>query len=147
VNKEDVALAVFDYNLSRVQAAVELKRGSDHTVKGQLLDYVRAYGNFIELPFPEGGCPLLNTAVESDDTNPELRSKACEALEKWKGNLQKLVQEGISKGEFDSSVNAEQVALTLIATLEGAIMITKLTGKLNYRKAIIRSIEKIIQDL
>jgi len=31
--------------------------------------------------------------------------------------------------------------------IEGAIMITKLTGKMNYRKAIMQSVEKLIDEL
>src|SRR3981189_748408 len=30
-----------------------------------------------------GGCPLLNTAIDSDDGNPQLRAKARQALRSW----------------------------------------------------------------
>jgi hypothetical protein len=35
----------------------------------------------------------------------------------------------------------------MIAMIEGAIMIAKLTGKLNYRRVIMQSVEKLIHDL
>src|SRR5215472_6027335 len=41
-----------------------------------------------------GGCPLLNTAIESDDGNPQLRNKARHALRSWLDRLQTIVREG-----------------------------------------------------
>jgi TetR/AcrR family transcriptional regulator, transcriptional repressor for nem operon len=35
----------------------------------------------------------------------------------------------------------------MIALIEGAIMIAKVTGKLNYRKAVMQSVEKLIREL
>jgi TetR/AcrR family transcriptional repressor of nem operon len=107
----------------------------------------RIFENFLESPFPEGGCPVLNTAVEADDTHPELKNKAAGAIISWKNTVTSLVQKGIDAKEFRPDIDPEQIALTMIATIEGAIMITKLTGKLNYRRSIMKSVEKMIDDL
>jgi hypothetical protein len=47
-----------------------------------------------------GGCPLLNTAIESDDGNPKLRSKARQALHLWLNRLQSIVKEGQRSARF-----------------------------------------------
>ena len=41
-----------------------------------------------------GGCPLLNTAIDSDDGNPQLRAKARQALSSWLDRLQLIAEEG-----------------------------------------------------
>src|SRR6516165_11128027 len=41
-----------------------------------------------------GGCPLLNTAIDSDDGNPRLREKAQRALDSWLESLQSIIEEG-----------------------------------------------------
>ena len=147
VNKDDVALAAFDFNLKKVNEVISTEMASRKTFREKLLAYTKVYENFLEFPFPEGGCPVLYTAVDADDTHPMLKQKAADAIMHWKNAIAKLIQKGIGNNEFRPDVDPEQIALTIIATIEGAIMITKLTGKLNYRRAIMGSVEKLINDL
>ncbi|TDE16642.1 TetR/AcrR family transcriptional regulator [Dyadobacter psychrotolerans] len=147
VNKDDVALAAFDFNLQKVNTVIRQEMLSCVSYREKLLVYTKVYENFLEFPFPEGGCPVMNTAVEADDTHPQLRKKASDAIVSWKDSLSKLIKKGIAGNEFRQDVDPEQVSLTIIATIEGAIMITKLTGKLSYRRAIMKSVEKMINDL
>lgn len=147
INKDQVALAAFDYNLGRIKSVItEGMRGSK-TVKEKLMVYVEVYKDFLVYPFSNGGCPILNTATEADDTHPELKEKALVAVQEWKTSLTNLIEGGKKDGEIRSEVNAERFALTLIATLEGAIMIAMLTGKLNYRNMIMQSVEENIKAL
>lgn len=76
-----------------------------------------------------GGCPLLNTAIDSDDTNPELRGKARHALHSWLDRLESIVEEGRRKGEIRADVSAGELATLIIATLEGSLMVTRLERK------------------
>ncbi|WPQ61541.1 TetR/AcrR family transcriptional regulator [Chitinophaga sancti] len=146
-NKDEVALACFDFNFKKVVGIIDSAIEKEKTYRGKLLVYTKIYDNFLNLPFPTGGCPVLNTAVESDDTHPELRAKSAAAIGNWKDKLSDIINKGIAVGEFKPGLNIEQTALTLIATIEGAIMITKATGKLNYRSAILNSIENMINAL
>ena len=146
-NKDEVALAVFDYNFHKVSSIIGSEISKRSSAKQKLLAYIQVYDNFLALPFPTGGCPILNTAIDSDDTHPELRKKATDAILSWKNNITSIVKKGIEAKEFNKKTDPEQVALTMIAMIEGAIMITKLTGKINYRKSIMDSVEKLINDL
>src|SRR3979490_2367284 len=49
-----------------------------------------------------GGCPLLNTAIDSDDGNPRLRAKARQALSSWLDRLEEIAEEGKRRGEVRS---------------------------------------------
>jgi len=147
VNKDDVALAAFDFNLKKVNTIIGQEIAASSSYREKLMAYTKVYENYFGFPFPEGGCPVLNTAVESDDTHPELKKRAMEAMISWKNRVSSLIEKGIENKEFRSDVDPEQIALTIIATIEGAIMITKLTGKLNYRRLIMQSVEKLIDDL
>jgi TetR/AcrR family transcriptional regulator, transcriptional repressor for nem operon len=73
-----------------------------------------------------GGCPLLNTAIEADDGNPQLRNKARHALDSWRGRLQSIVEEGRRKGEIRSDFDAEKLATLIISMLEGSLMVSRL---------------------
>ncbi|EON20993.1 transcriptional regulator [Cupriavidus sp. GA3-3] len=145
-NKEEVALAAFDHNWKQAQAAVRAVMATRETSKEQLLALTGVYESLPE-EFPVGGCPLLNTAIEADDTHPALREKAMEAFRGWKTHLVKVIKAGIASQEFRKDVDAEQTAVTLIALIEGAIMISRLTGNAGYSKAVMSAVEKTIVDL
>jgi TetR/AcrR family transcriptional regulator, transcriptional repressor for nem operon len=76
-----------------------------------------------------GGCPLLNTAVDCDDGNPQLRAKARQALSSWLHRLQAIIEEGKRQGEVRSAVNSAELAMLIVSTLEGSIMIRRLQKK------------------
>jgi TetR/AcrR family transcriptional regulator, transcriptional repressor for nem operon len=146
-SKDEVALEVFDFNLQKVQNIIQSEMNKYQTAREKLMVYVDVYDNFLKHPFPIGGCPILNTATESDDTHPLLKKKAYLAIMNWKNRIVDLIETGIAAKEFKKSTDAEAKALTIIAAIEGAVMITKLTGKINYRNAIMSSVKEIIEGL
>ena len=147
VNKDEVALAVFDYNLQKVETIIRSEMAKYETAKDKLMVYVNVYDNFLHHPFPEGGCPIMNTATDCDDTHPALKKKAASAINNWKNKIIQLIEKGITDKEFSKTADAEKTALSMIATIEGAIMITKLTGKTTYRNAILETVKEMINNL
>ena len=73
-----------------------------------------------------GGCPLLNTAIDTDDGNPKLRVKARRAMSSWLDRLQAIAQEGKRKGEVRSNVQSAKLATLIASTLEGSFMMSRL---------------------
>ncbi|MCE7061332.1 TetR/AcrR family transcriptional regulator [Dyadobacter sp. CY343] len=146
-NKDEVALAAFEHNLKCMFSAVRVEMDKKSTAREKLLVYVDIYENFLHHPFPAGGCPILNTSTEADDTHPMLREKASDAITSWKNAISGLIKKGIVDNEFSSHIDPEETAISIIALIEGGIMIGKVTGKLNYRKAIMKAVQKMINDL
>jgi TetR/AcrR family transcriptional regulator, transcriptional repressor for nem operon len=77
-----------------------------------------------------GGCPLLNTAVDADDSNPQLRAKARQALGSLLDRLQLIIDEGQQRGEIVGDVDAAQLSALIVSTLEGALMLSRLQKSL-----------------
>ncbi|PWT95983.1 MAG: TetR/AcrR family transcriptional regulator [Bacteroidetes bacterium] len=146
-NKDEVAAAAFECNFERIEELIEEEMKSHRTYRSKLLAYAKVYENFLKEPFPIGGCPILNTAIESDDTHPELKKKANAALISWKYSIAQLIKKGIEGKEFKKSTNPDQIAITLLALLEGGIMIGKLTGNSKYKKDITKAIENLVKDI
>jgi len=73
-----------------------------------------------------GGCPLLNTAIDSDDGNLRLRSKARKALGSWLDRLQSIVREGLLRREVRSDVDPVTLATLIVSALEGGLMVSRL---------------------
>ena len=92
-----------------------------------------------------GGCPLLNTAIDSDDGNPQLRAKARQALDSWLHRLQSIVEEGQRKAEIRSDVDAAELAILIITTLEGSLMLSRLQRKEELLNLACRHLEEHIE--
>ncbi len=124
-NKEELAAAAFDY--SWLKAANGRLDGVDDSADS--VDRLKKMiSNFVELR-PElvpGGCPLMNTAIESDDGNPILRARAQKALQSWTARISKIIREGIAHYQINSAIHPQKLSQLIIATLEGALLISRL---------------------
>lgn len=125
-SKEQLVLAAFDYAADKVRErfAVGLA-GHKHTVDA-IIAFLEVFRSYAERPPLIGGCPILNTAIESDDTNPVLRERVRAVIDEWRVTLRTLVQTGIARGEIRPDVDADRLALLIIATMEGAVMLARI---------------------
>jgi C4-type Zn-finger protein len=73
----------------------------------------------------------MNTVIDADDGNPALRDLACKGIQKWRSRLSRIVEAGIKAGEIHEAIVPRHIANTMIATLEGALMISRLENSHN----------------
>lgn len=147
-NKDEVALAAFRFNVKKLHDIFAREIEKEKTFKGKLLVYPRLYSDYYDLRVTQGGCPIINTATEADDTHPVLKKKVERVILSWKEQLVYFIEQGILLGEFKAhSIDPEKTALTIIAMIEGAVMIAKITGNLSTLADIMLSVTKIIEDL
>jgi len=146
-NKEEVCLAVFDYNLGKVNKIIQQRMQAANTYFDKLMAYVTVYDRFSNNAFPQGGCPILNTAIEADDTNVVLKEKAAAAIVKWKKNVEEIIKKGIQAGEFKEITDPAQFALSMIALIEGGIMIAKVTNSQGSFDKILKTVEVLISQI
>jgi AcrR family transcriptional regulator len=129
VSKDDLALQAFDYAVGRVneRMAEAIRQAPKHAIH-RLLAVVRVFQDHIEDPIFMGGCPILNTAVEADDTHPALRERAQQAMDDWHQFIVKTIRRGIQEGQVRADVDPDAIAVLMISSLEGGIMMSKLYG-------------------
>ncbi len=144
-SKEELAAEAFRYALSN---AVKTRTAGLEAV-GDPLDQLRyVIRRFVEEPsFLPGGCPLMNTAVDADDGNPVLRRLALDAIADWKSRLAAIVQEGIRRREIRRSIEPGRIANTIVATLEGALMISRLEGSKTALLDARESLEDLLNEI
>ena len=130
-SKEQLALESFDYAYAlldqRIRAALADKK---HAIE-RLYAMLTYFQDLIDDPPIAGGCPILNTAIEADDAEPALLARARSAMDELSNTIQRIISKGIERGEIRPDVDGELWASVMIATLEGAVMLSKL-----YRDAV-----------
>jgi TetR/AcrR family transcriptional regulator, transcriptional repressor for nem operon len=123
-NKEELALAAFDFAWKEVSHG--RTRGLEE-IKDPLLRIEAFIRNFVDRrPALRGGCPLLNTAIDTDDGNLALRACARQALNSWRMRLTSLIHSAVRRGTLNPETQSRIVASIIIGTLEGALMMSRL---------------------
>jgi AcrR family transcriptional regulator len=132
-SKDELAAAAFDHNVDlmrvRIRSALAGRRHAAERLRA-ITDVYRTFA--VDPPFA-GGCPILNAAVDSDDTHPMLRRKAQDAMRELRdGTIVRIVARGVERGELRPEIDPEAVATVFVASLEGALMLTHLYGDEQY---------------
>ena len=123
--KQELAEDAFDHawnavTRARLAGVYEIPNAVD-----RLKRFVANFRDRRTAPVP-GGCPLMNTAVEADDSNPALRAKARNALDAWLDRLKSIIDEGKRRGEVASHINSAHLASLIVGTLEGAVLLSRI---------------------
>jgi TetR/AcrR family transcriptional repressor of nem operon len=92
----------------------------------RLIALCDVFSTYLMEPVVEGGCPLMNTAVDADDTEPILRDAVRRAMTYLDAIINTIVDEGKSEGNIRPDVDGKALATIMIAILEGALMMSKL---------------------
>ncbi len=125
-SKEQLALEAFDYAYTLLDQRIRnYLAGKMHAVD-RLLAIVSYFQSLIDDPIVDGGCPILNTAVETDDAYPVLRDRARAAMDSLRGTLKRIITKGIERQEIRAEVDVDTCVTVFIATAEGAVMLSKL---------------------
>jgi TetR/AcrR family transcriptional repressor of nem operon len=123
-SKEELAAEAFDYTWETAWNTRSLHVDENANGIDKLKQLI---ANFIEHRPPiAGGCPILNTAIDADDGNPVLRAHVAKALRSWLSRLQVIVEQAQERGIARPGVEPKAVAILMVASLEGALMMSRL---------------------
>lgn len=146
-NKDEVALEAFRFNVRKMAQHFQSEMDKKNSYRQKLLVYPDTYECFYSDGFLEGGCPILNTSIEADDTNPVLKLHVKKAFLNWKNAIVRLIEEGQEAGEFKTVSNPEQTAFIIIALIEGTTMIAKLMDDEQHIKSVTGHLRTLINGL
>ncbi|HEY9771811.1 MAG TPA: TetR/AcrR family transcriptional regulator [Coleofasciculaceae cyanobacterium] len=145
-SKDELAIAAFDYAVAKmsqkVWSAVKTKRNAIERLQALVSGYLA----YVETPPIVGGCPILNTAIEADDTDSPLRDRAIAAINNWRNLIVRIINKGIKKGEIPATIEPDTVATIIICNIEGAIMMSQLEKNPVHLQRAIAHLQKYIQN-
>jgi len=147
-NKDGVAIEAFKYNLAIITNSFfeEISNNSISPLD-RLLALPKTYQSRYDDIVAMGGCPIINTAVDADDTHPQLKKMAQNVILRIKKSLIAVIEEGISKRQIKPQTESNKIAEIMISLVEGGFMMAKLLDEKEYFENSLKQLEKIIKGL
>ncbi|MCU5657215.1 TetR/AcrR family transcriptional regulator [Bacillus mycoides] len=146
-DKDDVAVNCFLFNVNNITDEIyKNMQGAKNSLE-KLLVFPKIYRKIFKDIIANGGCPIANTLIESDDTHPILLKLALDTLYRLENFLVSIIEEGLLYGEFIETTESHKTVQTIITLCEGGMILTKSTKKESYLINAIETIEEIIYSL
>jgi len=146
-NKDELILAVYDYHaafLNRIFAR-ELARAD--TPGEKLAACPAVFRKLYAHTCAYGGCPIVNTATEADDTHPALCRRVAETVDLLKNRIAGLISQGIETGEIRPETDARRTAGLILSLFEGGGILARVTGRDTFVTDAVDHIEALIKDI
>ncbi|MFA6008973.1 MAG: TetR/AcrR family transcriptional regulator [Desulfobacteraceae bacterium] len=131
-NKDELTLTVLGHNLKLASDIIYSNVKERPRAYDKLVGFARSYSLFYEIISNAGGCPVINAAVDSDDGNNEVRKAVTKFIVMWQNSINKIIKEGISKGELKNTPELTVFSDIFISLVEGAIMLSKVMNDRKY---------------
>ena len=144
-SKDEIAALAFEYSYNKLKTELVFKIKQQRSTIDKLFAILNFYRNYPAGPTIEGGCPLLNTAVDSDDAYPFLKKRAKEALHDMLCGLEQILQNGIDHKELKSSLDARREAEIIFAQIEGGIMMAKVSDEIKLLNRVLDNLRLYIE--
>jgi TetR/AcrR family transcriptional regulator, transcriptional repressor for nem operon len=148
-DKEEIAAEAFAYTLDKMRSAIRLKLNAAGSYAEKLYSLFDFYAAYVFNPPVQGGCPLMNAAIEADDQSSKKRKVVAKEINATVDTIASLIQDGIDAGEFKSTTDSRRLAYIFFCTIEGGIMYSRversqepMTIVVNHCKEIIKQISK-----
>ncbi|MCG8685406.1 MAG: TetR/AcrR family transcriptional regulator [Desulfobacterales bacterium] len=140
-DKDEIALSAFDHNFSKLSTDIAKTTNAKEHTCDKLVAFAQFYLNQFQKMSQDGGCPILNAAIDSDNSHTPLKEKVCEAIDLWMGHVAGIVYDGIKKDEIHSHTKPEQFASIFVSLIEGGFMLSKVLDNPIY---LSRNVDHII---
>ena len=123
-SKEEIAEAAFRHS---VEASMKLRTAGIEHIYSPVEALRTMIARFVHSPSAvAGGCPLMNTAIDADDGNEILRGLVREAFKAWRLRVTAILERAVDAGEIQEDADIAWLSNSVIITLEGAVMLSRL---------------------
>jgi TetR/AcrR family transcriptional repressor of nem operon len=89
-----------------------------------------------------GGCVMGNLASELSDVHEGFRQRLVGIFDIWRARLAEAVSRGQGRGSLRADVDAPRVAQFLVAGLEGAILLSKVTRDITVMERCVEELKE-----
>lgn len=144
-NKDALALSAFQYNSTKLLDTLDevlSKEGTSMEKMHRLINFYRTYDIYTHTM---GGCPVLNTGVDSQYNHRILGAATRETARIIEGKIALVLEEGVNRGEMKLPVPPLQFAKQFFTMIMGAIAMATIMSDRKYLYNTMAYLEVLIQ--
>ncbi|MFA6173331.1 MAG: TetR family transcriptional regulator C-terminal domain-containing protein [Kiritimatiellales bacterium] len=141
LNKEELGLQVLEYKRREFMSFLDESLSGD-TPKQALLNFFDAALVKHQKSGFKGGCFFGNTALEMADEAGPFAGAVRKIFNEWTGRLTQVIRAGQTGGTIRKEFSAPVLARQVVVTLEGGIMLARLTKQ----SASLRNAIQVLRD-
>ncbi len=93
------------------------------------------------------GCPIGNLVIEVAETNKHARKLLCENFDNWLQAVEGCFAAAIDAGRMPEDVDAHQLAIFVLTTMEGAVMLARSYRDFRAYDAAVSTLRDYVQRL
>jgi AcrR family transcriptional regulator len=146
-SKEQLALEAYDHAMSLVTNALARSQDDATDAVDRLQRMIRSFAVAARRPVIEGGCPIMNTAIEADDGHPELRDRARASMTLWHRLVGRIVKDGKAAGTLRADIDPYQLASVITGSLEGGLMLARLYSDPKQMDHVVNHLVRYVEEL
>ena len=131
-NKTELGYAVVDEVIARHidQSFIQPLQNLENPIDG-LIELIRNSGNVFSITDINLGCPLTSLAQEMAPIDEGFRLRLSNIYEKWHQSIAEIMTEAKNAGKLIDEVEPYTLAVTVAATMEGALNAAKVAQNLD----------------
>jgi TetR/AcrR family transcriptional repressor of nem operon len=131
-NKTELGYAVVDEVISQhiLQSFIQPLHNFDSPIEG-FIEMIRDAGNTFSITDINLGCPLSNLAQEMAPIDEGFRIRLSKIYEQWHRSIAEVLSEAKKSGKLIDEIDPYTLAVTIAATMEGAINAAKVAQNLD----------------
>lgn len=147
LDKEEIAEEAFKYAIRKVREVAGSHLSKYSTFKDKLQALLDFYSAYVFNPPIDGGCPLLNHAIEADDHRTYTRKMVSIELLHTVEFIEGLLRQGVEAGEFKEDINPRELAYTFFCSVEGALMFSRVERSNEPMEIIVQHCKNILDRI
>ena len=145
-DKSELEKAALIYMTNSVFNAITSTIKNAPTVRSKLWGILDYFSDYRNNPPIEGGCPLMNAAIEVDDSDPILKEVVSNIMTSIQQGIVKVLRNGIAHGQFQKDIDVIEYATMIFSAIEGGIMMMKVTDNDYNLTAVINFLKRDIDN-
>lgn len=135
-NKDALAKASFTHSFNTLKEIYKKAVTSKETAEEQFNAFVNVFITLSQDEIVVGGCPLMNAAIEADDSNLEFEDTIKQGFSSLTKLIEGIIEYGINQNEIKKEIKPDQMAVFILSSLEGALALSRLYNDKKYLDSV-----------
>ena len=146
-DKEEIAREAFFHSINQIRSSIRQRLDKKSTARGKLIAILTFFADYVFNPPVPGGCPLMNSAIEADDSNPQMKPIVAKEIDDTVAAITELLDLGKKSGEFTHDFKSRELATVFFTSVEGALMMSRVSGSDKAMKIVVRHCKNLLDQI